>query len=336
MGGGIYILESSAKLKSLIIKNCFAEDGGGLAVMGSSSVQAEQCRLDANTAIFYGGGVFTQGTPDTVMLSLTDCEFVANRGEHAAGGAWLSYSNSLVEGCIFFENWAADECGGLRSVAGSLFVNNCTFAENSGAGFGDGLLVDRNAVVSNSIFAFNRGGAAIYCVDSIYLECSNVYGNEGGDWVGCLEGMQGQSGNFSSDPLFCDLSLGDLTLLETSPCLPQNNVCAELIGALPAGCPIVGVDDETISQLNIVLSVSPNPFNAMTQFHVTMFAPDHVTVKVFDVLGRTVDELFSGYLGVGSHTLCWPASSSSAASGIYVVSVTTRNFKQTRKVVMIK
>ena len=44
-------------------------------------------------------------------------------------------------------------------------------------------------------------------------------------------------GNISEDPLFCNHRIGDLGLsIGTSPCLPENNGCASLIGALSLGC----------------------------------------------------------------------------------------------------
>lgn len=49
------------------------------------------------------------------------------------------------------------------------------------------------------------------------LICCDLYGNEGGDWVGYVEEQLGLDGSFSADPLFCDPDLGDLTLAGDSP-----------------------------------------------------------------------------------------------------------------------
>ena len=42
--------------------------------------------------------------------------------------------------------------------------------------------------------------------------------------------------NLFEDPLFCDVFAPDLTLCQTSPCLPENNVFGVLIGAHEQGC----------------------------------------------------------------------------------------------------
>lgn len=40
------------------------------------------------------------------------------------------------------------------------------------------------------------------------------------------------------DPLFCGLDLGDWTLRDDSPCLPEHNDCGVLMGALGTGCTV--------------------------------------------------------------------------------------------------
>ena len=79
----------------------------------------------------------------------------------------------------------------------------------------------------------------MYCLgeDSMpLLVCCDIYGNAGGDWVDCIADQYGVDGNFSADPLFCDVTAGDLTLASESPCLPDGNDCHVLIGAHGEGC----------------------------------------------------------------------------------------------------
>jgi hypothetical protein len=95
-------------------------------------------------------------------------------------------------------------------------------------------------VVENSILSFGEGGEAVYCGPylDVALTCCDIYGNEGGDWVGCIEDQYGVNGNISEDPLFCDPGSGDFTLQECSPCAPFSppNPECDLIGAWPVGC----------------------------------------------------------------------------------------------------
>ena len=54
------------------------------------------------------------------------------------------------------------------------------------------------------------------------LQCSDVFGNAGGDWVGCIAGQELQPGNFAADPLWCDPLQNDFHVRSDSPCLPEN------------------------------------------------------------------------------------------------------------------
>jgi hypothetical protein len=92
--------------------------------------------------------------------------------------------------------------------------------------------------LSRSIIAFNTGAAAQMVVGLPDLACCDVYGNSGGDWVGCLAGLLGCSGNICTDPLFCNAAADDDRLEPGSPCAPftaPNEEC-DLIGAWPVGC----------------------------------------------------------------------------------------------------
>ncbi|MBP6875294.1 MAG: hypothetical protein KBD56_04430 [Candidatus Eisenbacteria bacterium] len=117
-----------------------------------------------------------------------------------------------------------------------MTMERCTVVGNTGGGlcaWDEGLLAAVNTVI-----AWNTGGEGIYCSGSgaADLVCCDIFGNEGGDWVGCIESQQGVNGNISLDPLFCDWQDGDLHLEVDSPCAPEYNPACGLIGALPVGC----------------------------------------------------------------------------------------------------
>jgi hypothetical protein len=107
-------------------------------------------------------------------------------------------------------------------------ITSSVFYGNRSPGNGGSLTAVSNATVSHSIISFGgMGGAAVYCEGSaaVTVECSDVYGNAGGDWVGCIAGQLGVDGNISQDPLFNNPAAGDYSLLPGSPCLPENNSC---------------------------------------------------------------------------------------------------------------
>jgi hypothetical protein len=70
------------------------------------------------------------------------------------------------------------------------------------------------------------------------VSCSDIYGNAGGggDWVGCLNGLDTVNNNLSADPMFCNPSLGDFRLDARSLCTEANAPACGLIGAWGIGC----------------------------------------------------------------------------------------------------
>jgi len=68
------------------------------------------------------------------------------------------------------------------------------------------------------------------------ISCSDLFGNTGGDWTGCIAEQMGRDGNFSEDPRFCDAAGGNYHLDSQSPCAPAQQPACGLIGAYEVGC----------------------------------------------------------------------------------------------------
>ncbi len=78
----------------------------------------------------------------------------------------------------------------------------------------------------------------------------------------------------------------------------------------------------------------PNPFNPATTIRFTLPQAGHVTLKVFDVLGREVATLVDEKLAAGDHAVVFEASDLS--NGVYFYRLTAGAFTQIRKAVLIK
>ena len=59
-----------------------------------------------------------------------------------------------------------------------------------------------------------------------------------------------------------------------------------------------------------------------------------LTLTVYDITGRVVDELVSGDLGTGEHELVWDAAGQS--SGIYFARLQSGSKVQSQKLILIK
>ncbi|RMG92824.1 MAG: hypothetical protein D6706_16155, partial [Chloroflexi bacterium] len=72
----------------------------------------------------------------------------------------------------------------------------------------------------------------------VVAHCLVVDGFTGDSWYDSTVYQLGDTSNiYVANPLFCDPAHGDYSLQANSPCLPANNVCGGLIGAIGDTCP---------------------------------------------------------------------------------------------------
>jgi hypothetical protein len=199
---------------------------------------------------------------------------------------------AVISDCVLFRNSAVFGGGGyFLNSRGS--ISSSTFAFNSGS-FGGGVALrdTSNVTLDNIVIGFGTSGEAVFCEDAgnvPVLSCSDIFGNAGGDWTGCIEDQYGINGCFAADPLFCAPSLDDFTLAETSPCSPAHSPAGcGLIGALPVGCvnPI-GVPDGGAPAAATGLRVTPIPVHSDGIIEWTS-ALTAAVIRLYDPAGRLV------------------------------------------------
>lgn len=78
----------------------------------------------------------------------------------------------------------------------------------------------------------------------------------------------------------------------------------------------------------------PNPFNSETSFTFTLPEAGHVSLKVFDVLGREVATVVDKDMASASHTVNWSAEGLS--TGVYMYTLTSGSYSQTKKMLFLK
>jgi hypothetical protein len=78
----------------------------------------------------------------------------------------------------------------------------------------------------------------------------------------------------------------------------------------------------------------PNPFNAVVNVEYDVGGDGKVNVSVYNVLGERVGTVVEHYASPGSYSVRWDAGE--LPSGIYFVRMDAGEFRQTRKVVLLK
>jgi predicted outer membrane repeat protein len=238
----------------LTIRDCVFESnfsgyrGGAVRFYGTLEASLKKCTFVSNQAAGEGGAVFIEGV--MLLVTVDSCTFHSNQAEY--GGAVYCYmheAEAYIRNSVFVAN-SATVGGGIYVDDMYAEISNCTFHAND-AEYGSGIVSSMtysgvpSASVDNCIIAFGTGGGGyyqpFYGPDNNSLLCTNMFGNEGGDFADSMAVRLGVDGNFSVDPEFCEgyLEPYDLSLCSTSPCLPGNHPdgypCG-LIGALGQGC----------------------------------------------------------------------------------------------------
>ena len=78
----------------------------------------------------------------------------------------------------------------------------------------------------------------------------------------------------------------------------------------------------------------PNPFNESTIIQYQLPNDLHITVKIYDLLGRELVTLVDQKQNVGLHTVRWNANE--LASGVYICKIDTGEFSETKKLVLLR
>ena len=78
----------------------------------------------------------------------------------------------------------------------------------------------------------------------------------------------------------------------------------------------------------------PNPFNPSTKISFTILKADHVSLVVYDMLGKGISTLVDSDLGAGTHSVTFDGKN--LASGTYIYRIRSGEFVQERTMQLIK
>lgn len=235
--GTIYLSANSAlAITGGVFSDNSAEATGGAISLYSAALIASSCTFQGNVAGSYGGAIY--GTSSSA-LSLTGCSFIGNSASSGGGAIYSAGGEVILDGCSSMHN--SSSYGASLDCAGeaTALVTSCSFVADSS---GSAALVfgpDASTTISRTVIAFAKQATAVYCTpggSTPTVTCSDIFGNQYGDWTGCIEGLAGTEGNISEDPLFCDLAGGSVDVEDCSPCLAAHNSCSLNIGAGSSDC----------------------------------------------------------------------------------------------------
>ncbi|MCK4625173.1 MAG: PKD domain-containing protein, partial [Phycisphaerae bacterium] len=266
-GSALFCTRSNATITDCrFVGNNTFNNGGAVYCDPRSRPTFINCSFESNSATNSGGAVYARGAGDGYysLPRFRDCTFDGNSAGTSGGAVYNDYqSDPVFNYCTFVGN-SAGSYGGAIMCEGwsdiglyySTLVNNS--AKYGGAVFlqepevgetgdsdkqPDAMSAGRNGgnYIEHCIIAFGTGVGAVYRepgASALSISCTDIYSNEGGDWVGEIAGYLGVDGNVLLNPQFCDAPAGNYALMDSSPCVAENNSCGQM-GAYGVGCQVL-------------------------------------------------------------------------------------------------
>ena len=94
-------------------------------------------------------------------------------------------------------------------------------------------------------------------------------------------------------------------------------------------------DDHEIAPSSFeIMDIYPNPFNSSTVVSVTLEDAAYLKLVVYDILGREIATVMDGYYSEGTHLM--QLGEPNWISGVYFVRLTSGDYNQTKKMVLLK
>ena len=354
-GGGVSCSDFGGVENSTVYNNG-STYGGGIYISGENPVQIYGTEVNYNTGN-YGGGIYISPFASAYIFD-SKISYSNNHGIYY-GAISGGYGSAYISRCIINNNTGFG--GGLYLTGPNIQIENCTITGNSGT-ISDGLITfdaDVGLEVRNTIFEggtkpliyFQSYTNAIVEHCDFYTEGTANFAGDIPAGVGVLDrvNLNGDScdsyHNIYLDPeIFATWGSQAFHLRDYSPCIDAGD---------PAGNPD---PDSTIADMGAfyyphenwvkpeaegsnpeafkLYPPCPNPFNATTVTSFKLQVSSKVNLAVYDVLGREVTSLFTGYLSAGYHEVVWDASG--VSSGIYLLRLDAGNQRANIKTILIK
>lgn len=136
----------------------------------------------------------------------------------------------------------------------------------------------------------------------------------------------------------CAASVGSLSAIRFFANF-QNSLAVGARGLIMRGAwslpALVGIAKQDGALMRFSLESNyPNPFNSSTRIEFTLPRPCHVSMILFDLLGREVATIISGPKNSGRHEVEWVANGQ--ASGVYFYRLQACGFVQTKKLILLQ
>lgn len=289
-------------------------DSDGIITPLASTFQGKKFNSPNDVVVKSNGDIFFTDPPFNIPpgekqeLSFSGIYRISPTGSLVCLDSSLKYPNglclSLDESKLYVNDSQVRVIYVWDIVGDSVLTNKKVFATIKPTGYADGMKFDSSGNLFCTgpvgVWVFNPSGI---CVDTILIPSPDVASN-------CNWG----------DPD------GKALYITTSKNLYRIRM------ASPTG---IKSEGENIHSPSFkLLRNFPNPFNPTTAIGYQLPAVTHITLKVYDLLGREIRTLVSGLEQPGTHEIRFDGANLS--SGIYFYRLAAENFVETKEMVLLK
>ena len=103
---------------------------------------------------------------------------------------------------------------------------------------------------------------------------------------------------------------------------------------------VLGINDGLFVPKTFTLHQNyPNPFNPVTKLRYDLPQDSHVRVTVYDMLGNVINNLVHDNQNSGYKSVQWDATNNQGqqvSAGVYLYSIEAGDFRQTKKMILLK
>jgi hypothetical protein len=95
---------------------------------------------------------------------------------------------------------------------------------------------------------------------------------------------------------------------------------------------------QSTSSINSI-NIYPVPVQASTTVSFNLFQSQQVSIKIFDMSGRSIKTLASAQMQSGDHQFVWDAKDergNAPTTGIYFLRIETADYTETKKIIMVR
>jgi len=139
----------------------------------------------------------------------------------------------------------------------------------------------------------------------------------------------------------CNLTgLEEINLWDNQFCPPYPECIEDYVGYQDtSNCEQVSIYDETLPITYNLYNAYPNPFNPMITIRYDVPKDELVNITIYDMMGRVVKTLVNGSQTAGYKSIIWNATNNlgePVSAGMYIYSIQAGDFRQTKKMVLLK